>query len=89
MVTGGGHSRLEETMAVMGVPVMTKSSFIRIERGLGEEQKQKLIDSMAEAGREEKRLAEERGDYHEGVPSITVVVDGGWSKHSSTMQNPE
>ena len=37
---------------------------------------------MAEAGREEKRLAEERGSYHEGVPTITVVVDGGWSKRS-------
>ena len=23
-----------------------------------------------------------RGDYHEGVPTITVIVDGGWSKRS-------
>ena len=37
---------------------------------------------MAEAGREEKQLAEERDDYHRGVPCITVIVDGGWSKHS-------
>ena len=27
-------------------------------------------------------LAEERGDYHDGVPAITVIVDGGWSKRS-------
>ena len=27
---------------------------------------------MIEAGKEEKRLAEERGDFHEGVPAITV-----------------
>ncbi len=33
---------------------------------------------MAEAGREEKRLA----DYHQGVPTITVIVDAGWSKYS-------
>ena len=33
---------------------------------------------MAEAGREEKRLA----DYHQGVPAITVIVDAGWSKRS-------
>ena len=33
-------------------------------------------------GAEEKRLAEERGSFHEGVPAITVVVDGGWSKQS-------
>ena len=37
---------------------------------------------MAAAGKEEKRLAEERGSYHDGVPAITVIVDGGWSKWS-------
>ena len=37
---------------------------------------------MVEAGREEKRLAEEKGSYHKGVPAITVIVDGGWSKRS-------
>ena len=37
---------------------------------------------MQEAGKEEKRLAEERGDFNEGVPAITVIVDGGWSKRS-------
>ena len=25
---------------------------------------------------------EERNEYHEGVPVITVIVDGGWSKRS-------
>ncbi len=37
---------------------------------------------MLEAGKEEKLLAEERGSFHEGVPAITVIVDGGWSKRS-------
>ena len=27
-------------------------------------------------------LAEQRGDFHQGIPAITVVVDGGWSKRS-------
>ena len=36
--------------------------------------------AILEAGKEEKRLAEEWGDYHQGVPAITVIVDGGWSK---------
>ena len=35
---------------------------------------------MAEAGKEERELR--RGDYHEGVTAITVIVDGGWSKRS-------
>ena len=33
----GGHSRIDETLSVMGVPVMTQSSFMNIERGIGEQ----------------------------------------------------
>ena len=69
-------------MIIMGVFVMRKQSFIHTERAIGEMWKKQLFDSMAEAGKEEKRLAEERNQYHEGVPAITVVVDGGWSKRS-------
>ena len=36
MVTGGGHSHLEETMSVLEVPVMTKKSFINTERDIGD-----------------------------------------------------
>ncbi len=43
---------------------------------------EKLDQSMSEAGAEEKRLAIERGSYNEGVPAITVIVDGSWSKRS-------
>ena len=82
MCIGSGHSHLEESMSVMGVPVMTKSCFISTERQIGLWWKEKLKESMLEAGREEKRLAEERGSFHEGVPAITVIVDGGWSKRS-------
>lgn len=76
MATGQGHSQLEESMSVIGVPVMTKASFITTERDIGEQWKAELQQSMAEAGQEEKRLAEEKGKYHEGVPAITVMVDG-------------
>ena len=82
MATGGGHKKLEEAMGVVGVPVMRKTSFIATERDIGEWWEQELLKSMAEAGREEKELAISRGDYHEGVPAITVIVDGGWSKRS-------
>ena len=82
VVTGGGHSRLEETLVVLGVPVMTKCSFISTERGIGDQWRKRLEQSMVEAGREERWLAIERGDFHEGAPSVTVIVDGGWSKHS-------
>lgn len=42
-----------------------------------------LYDEMIKAGKEEKRLAEEAGHICEdGMPYITVVVDGGWSHRS-------
>ncbi len=82
MSTGGGHSKLQETMSVVGVPVMSKTSFISTERAIGEVWEQQLRETMLEAGREEKQLAIEKGNYHEGVPAITVIVDGGWSKRS-------
>ena len=82
MATGGGHTPLKETMSVLGVPVMTKSCFQQTERDIGEWWTKRLKQAMLEAGQEEKRLAQERNDYHQGVPSITVVVDGGWSTRS-------
>ena len=37
---------------------------------------------MIKTGREGKQIAEQNKDYHEGVPAITVVVDGDWIKWS-------
>ena len=34
MAIGGGHSRLEESKGVLGVPVMTQASFISTERDI-------------------------------------------------------
>ena len=37
---------------------------------------------MVKTEREEKQIAEQNNNYHEGVPAITVIVDGSWSKRS-------
>ena len=72
ITTGLGHSQLQESMS---------ASFIDTERDIGGWWKEELQQSMAEAGQEEKRIAEKNGSFSEGVPAITVV-DGGWSKRS-------
>ena len=82
MSTGNGHNNLQDAMSVLGVPVMSKTTFIQTERDIGELWELEMEKAMLEAGKEEKRLAKERGDYHQGVPAITVIVDGGWSKRS-------
>ena len=82
MVSGGGHANLQETMSVLGIPVMTKKSFIQAERSIGQWWRKMMEEAMIEAGREEKRLAQKCGNFHQGVPAITVILDGGWSKRS-------
>ena len=72
-------------MAFLGVPTMptmSLTSVIAMERAIGDWWRQQLEESMKEAGREERRLATENNEYHEVVPEITVVIDGGWSKRS-------
>lgn len=33
-------------------------------------------------GAEERRIAIEKKSYHQGVPCIAVIADGGWSKRT-------
>ena len=56
--------------------------FTEIEQCLGTSSEQLLLKLMFNTGREEKQIAKQIKNYHEGVPVITVVVDGGWSKRS-------
>ena len=82
MMTGGGASRLATTMAAVGVPSMSKQTFTTTERAWSAEMEKQLVLSMKQAGAEEKQIAIEHGRSHHGVPAITVIVDGGWSKRS-------
>ena len=43
---------------------------------------QVLEDDMLRAGQEERELAIKANSFHQGVPAITVICDGGWSKRS-------
>lgn len=82
MATGGGHAPLTETMSVLGIPSMTKKSFMSTEKAIGEWWWDSLQKSMNKAAKEEKQKAIERGSFHEGIPAITVIVDAGWSKRT-------
>ena len=82
MATGGGHKPLNETMAAINVPGISKKTFIKIENQIGASWEKILADEMLAAGNEEKKLALERNDMVNGYPAITVIVDGGWSKRS-------
>ena len=82
MTVGGGFNSLQESMSVLGVPVMTKQSFIDTERIIGKWWWTALEESMLAAGKEEKQIAIKNEQYHQGIPAITVIVDGGWCKRT-------
>ena len=59
MSTGNGHNNLQDAMSGLGVPVMSKTTFIQTERDIGELWEREMEKAMLEAGKEEKRLVEE------------------------------
>ena len=79
IATGGGAARLQQVMASVGVPSMSKPS---TERYIAEHLQAQLAESMIAAGKEERRLAIENDEHFQGVPAITVIADRGWSKRS-------
>ena len=77
IATGGGAEHLEEQLACVQIPTMTKVSFIELERSLGRVFEQLVADNLLTAGKEERALAIAQGNFHNGVSAVTVVVDGG------------
>ena len=62
-----------------------KEIFMAIEKRIGEWWWDYLQVSMKDAGVKEKALTILKNQYHQGVPAIIVIVDGGWCKR--TLQN--
>ncbi|KAH3752651.1 hypothetical protein DPMN_187272 [Dreissena polymorpha] len=81
-VTGNGASHLKEVMATMDAPSLSQPAFTRIESQIGASWECISQDELLAAGAEERRLAIEDNCFHQGVPAITVVADGGWSKRT-------
>ena len=73
---------MTKVLSYMDVPSMSKQTFHSTEEKLGRALHILLIEEMEATGREERRLAVKCSDSHKGVPAITVIVDGGWSKRS-------
>lgn len=82
MATGGGQKPLNEIMAAINVPGISKKTFTRIENQIGASWEKILADEMIKAGKEERMLSLQRNDLVNGYPAITVIIDGGWSKRS-------
>ncbi|XP_063235828.1 uncharacterized protein LOC134541192 [Bacillus rossius redtenbacheri] len=83
MSIGGGLSHLEEFCATVGVPCMSAMTYSKYHNKVCDGWEKAATTQMKEAVEEEAALAKQRGDVDEfGIPLLTVVVDGSWSKRS-------
>jgi len=83
MKLGIGHTQLTEFAAFLDVPSLSCSGYVKIQSSSAKAVHEVAWDEIKKAGEEERKLAIQYGDIDiDGVPMITVVADGQWSKRS-------
>lgn len=81
--TGQGYTQLEEFAATLNMPMMSNRKYQEVHTSVFNYTHQIALDGMIKAGKEERKLAIERGDVDQkGRPQIAVIADGAWSKRS-------
>lgn len=80
---GQGFSNIEQFSASLNMPCMSNPTYQKLHEEVGEKMKCIAWDATEEAAKEEAKIALENGDVSkDGIPMISVVVDGAWSKRS-------
>lgn len=80
---GQGYSSIEQFSASLNMPCMSNPTYQKLHEEVGVKMKSIAWDATEEAAREEAKIAYENGDISkDGIPMISVVVDGAWSKRS-------
>ncbi|CAG2204863.1 unnamed protein product [Mytilus edulis] len=80
LTSGNGLAQLNELMSTLDSPSMTQKTFSTIENEINHWWENMLEEDLKCAIEEEKRIAIENNRFHEGVPSISVICDGGGLK---------
>ena len=79
-MSGGGNTTLTKALAFTGVPVMMRLPLITAEKKTAEWWSMLFEATMKSAGEEHRTLAISQNRHHQGVPSIAIILDGGWCK---------
>lgn len=83
LAVGIGYSQLTEFCSALDVPTMSPNTYSLNENSLSNVINKTTYEATIEAGKEEKALAIEAGDVDvDGIPHISVIVDGAWCKRS-------
>lgn len=83
MAIGGGFFNLQEFLNSMGIPCMSSFAYDKIHATLCGDWFEAAKIDMLDAIKLEIQHAKEQGNItSDGIPFITVVLDGAWSKRS-------
>lgn len=83
MNIGSGFTHLEQITSSLEIPCMSSRMYNRLHDEVCDSWEEKCLETMKEAGEEEKSLALQEGHVDEnGTAKITVVADGSWAKRS-------
>lgn len=81
--TGGGFANLTKMLGAMNIRCMGSNTFDKYNNIISKGWEESALAEMKLAADEEAALARERNDIdRDGVPLLTVVADGSWSKRS-------
>lgn len=81
--TGQGFTQLDTMTALLNMPSMSNSTYQKIHLNVLKHTEVTAMEAMIAAGKEETVIAIKEGNVNEnGIPLITVIADGAWSKRS-------
>jgi len=80
---GQGYSQLDILTAVLNMPNMSNCFYQKLHEKVYDFTNATAWESMTSAAKEEAELAIKEGEVNDdGVPLISVIADGAWSKRS-------
>ncbi|GFS61371.1 yqaJ domain-containing protein [Nephila pilipes] len=83
MKIGGGVANLEEFLSTLDIPPLSSNTYQKEHDNIATAWEKVAENEMYCAAMEEKHLAVQAGEVGgDGIPMLTVVVDGCWAKRS-------
>jgi len=81
--SGQGFAQLDTMSAFLNMPSMSNMTYQKLHLDVSNHTNDTAIKAMILAGNEEAEIAKKEGNVNEnGIPLITVIADGAWSKRS-------
>ncbi|KAF2897111.1 hypothetical protein ILUMI_09066 [Ignelater luminosus] len=86
IMTGSGYAHMKETAATLNMPCMSKGYYHKLQNKTYNNIHTAAWQQKRKAAEKESAIAVEQGNVDaDGIPCITVIVDGSWGKRPYNM----